>query len=81
MEKFEFLKSTRFWALVIGAVSIYLKTKGWIGDSEMQLIATITAGFTAIRTFDRASEQKVIAAGITSGAISVENVSGIPSRQ
>lgn len=56
MDKFEFLTSNRFWALVIGAVSIYLKAKGWIGEPEMLLIATITGGFTIIRTADRATE-------------------------
>ena len=57
IEKLEFLQSTRFWALVIGAISIYAQTKGWIGEPEMLLIATITAGFTAIRTLDRAGEK------------------------
>lgn len=52
----EFLKSTRFWAMVVGAVSIYLKSKGIFGEAEMMLVATITAGFTIIRTADRATE-------------------------
>ena len=56
MKQFEFLKSNRFWAMVIGAVSIYLKSKGWIGEPEMLLIATITSGFVAVRTIDRATE-------------------------
>lgn len=54
--KFEFLKSTRFWAIVIGAVSVYLKAKGIFGDPEMILIASITAAFTVVRTVDRATE-------------------------
>jgi hypothetical protein len=54
--RFEFLQSNRFWALVIGALSIYAQSKGWIGDSEMILIATITAGFTTIKTIDRSVE-------------------------
>lgn len=57
MEKFEFLTSTRFWAIVLGAVSLYLKQKGIFGDAEMLLIATITAGFTIVRTVDRATEE------------------------
>ncbi len=52
-DKFAFLTSSRFWALVIGALSIYLQAKGYIGEAEMQLIATITAGFTVIKTLDR----------------------------
>lgn len=53
---FTFLKSTRFWALMVGAVSVYLKAKGIFGEAEMMLIATITGIFTAIRTIDRATE-------------------------
>lgn len=51
--KWLFVTSTRFWAIVIGAVSIYLQKKGIFGDAEMFLIATITAGFTVVRTIDR----------------------------
>ncbi len=58
-DKLEFLIAPRFWALVIGALSIYLKAKGYIGEAEMALIATITAGFITVRTIDRASEQVV----------------------
>lgn len=53
----EFLSSSRFWALVIGAVSFYLKTKGFIGEPEMMLIATISAGFATIRTIDRTADK------------------------
>lgn len=51
-----FLTSTRFWAVVIGAVSLYLKAKGIFGDAEMILVGTITAAFVTIRTVDRATE-------------------------
>jgi hypothetical protein len=54
--KLEFLTSTRFWALVIGAISLYLKTKGIIGDPETILIATILGGFITIKTIDRGAE-------------------------
>ena len=54
---FEFLESPRFWALVIGAVSFYLKSKGILGDAEMTLIATIASGFTVIRTVDRTADK------------------------
>ena len=57
MEKFEFLFAPRFWALVIGAVIFYLKSKGFIGEQEMVLIETILGGFITIRTADRFSEQ------------------------
>jgi len=57
MEKLEFLKSTRFWALVIGAVTLYLQGKGIIGESELTLIGTIVAGFIGVRTIDRFGEK------------------------
>ena len=57
MEKLDFLKSTRFWALVIGAVTLYLQSKGFIGESELTLIGTIVAGFIGVRTVDRFGEK------------------------
>lgn len=57
--KFTFLTSTRFWAIVIAALSVYAQTKGWIGDPEMLLIATITSGFTVVRTVDRLGDKRV----------------------
>lgn len=51
--KLDFLTSSRFWAMIIGAVAIYLQSKGFIGEAEMQLIATVTAGFTLIKTIDK----------------------------
>lgn len=56
-DKFAFLTSTRFWTMVIGAVALYLSTKGIIGEAEMILIGTITAGFVTIRTVDRTAEK------------------------
>jgi len=61
-EKFSFLSSTRFWALVLGAVGIYLQAKGYIGDDERNLIATIMGGFVTVRTIDRIGDKKVEAA-------------------
>lgn len=56
-DKFAFLSSTRFWAIVIGATSFYLQSKGWIGEAEVKWIATIMAGFVTVRTVDRAAEK------------------------
>lgn len=56
-ESFAFLKAPRFWAMVIGSVGYYLQQKGFIGEAEMQLILTITAGFIAVRTVDRTVEK------------------------
>lgn len=67
--KLLFLTSSRFWAIVIAAVSIYLKMKGVIGESEMTLIATIAAGFTIVKTVDKnVGEAGISAAQITAGA-------------
>lgn len=79
--KFAFLTSSRFYALVIGAVMFYLKAKGWVGESEMILANTILAGFITIKTIDRASEQKVLAAGVTSGTVDVASVASIPTQE
>ena len=57
MKKLDFLTATRFIALLIGAVSFYLQTKGFIGDAEIVLIETIVGGFITIRTVDRLGEK------------------------
>ena len=62
--KLKFILAPRFWALVIGALSIYLKTKGIIGEPEMVLIATITAGFITVATADRYSDKQLDVARI-----------------
>lgn len=78
LDTFAFLKATRFWALVLGAVSVYAKLKGWIGEPEMALIATITGGFTIVRTIDRATEQRVIAEAVSTGEVKAAAVIKIP---
>jgi hypothetical protein len=57
MENFEFLKASRFWAMVIGAVALYLQNKGVIGEAELTFIVTIISGFIGIRTVDRFGEK------------------------
>ena len=81
MTTFSFLYATRFWALVIGAASIYAKQRGWIGEPEMILIATITGGFTIVRTVDRATEQKITAAAVSTGEVKASTVIKIPPSQ
>jgi len=58
MEKIDlgFLSSNRFWAMLVGAVALYLQQKGFIGEEEMVLIGTLSAGFIGIRTIDRTAE-------------------------
>lgn len=66
--KFDFLKSTRFWAIIIGAVAIYLQVKGIFGEAEMNLIAAIMGGFTLVRTIDRNTGDAKIGAAKASKA-------------
>lgn len=52
-EKFAFLKSTRFWAMVFGILAAYLS-----GDlTSVQAVQAFFAGFLAVGTFDRAAEK------------------------
>lgn len=53
---YDFLTSNRFWALILGALSVYAETKGWIGEPERNLIATITSIFITVGTIDRGAE-------------------------
>ncbi len=55
--KFLFLTSTRFWAMVIGAVTVYLKSSGYIGEAEAILVQTLVIGFIGVRTVDRFAER------------------------
>ncbi len=59
---FAFLTSNRFWALIVGTVSIYLQAKGIIGEAEMKFIASLCTVFITLRTIDRVSDKKVVAA-------------------
>lgn len=53
--------------MIIGALAIYLQMKGLIGEPEMILIGTISAGFIGIKTIDRnTGDAKVEAASISS---------------
>jgi len=54
---YSFLKSNRFWVMIVGAVILYLETKGWIGEAERTLLVTMAGGFIGIKTVDRFSEQ------------------------
>lgn len=55
--QFAFLQSTRFWVMCIGALSVYGQSKGWIGEPERNLIATLSATFVTVRTLDRGAEK------------------------
>lgn len=51
-----FLKSRRFWALVVIAIVKVLETEGIISSVIASGIYTILAGFIGIRTIDKFSE-------------------------
>ncbi len=55
--RLEFLTSNRFWALFIGAFTIYLETKGWIGEAERNLLTTLMGGFVTVGTIDKFAEK------------------------
>ncbi len=57
-----FLGSTRFWAIVIGAVALALSQEGLLADAWVVAITTIVGGFTIVRTVDRVADKKVEAA-------------------
>lgn len=77
-ESLAFLRATRFWAMVLAALSVYGQAKGWIGQPEMLLIATITAGFTVVRTIDRATERTILASAVEAGQVPVAAILDIP---
>lgn len=54
---YAFIKSNRFWALILGALAVYLETKGWIGAPERNFIATVSAVFITVATADRGAEK------------------------
>jgi len=51
-----FLKSRRFWALILIAIVGVLKSEGIIPDFIAQGLLTILSGFIAVRTIDRFAE-------------------------
>jgi len=62
-----FTRAPRFWVMLAGTISVYLQMKGWIGEPETILIASISAIFIAVKTIDRAvdhtAEAKIISSG------------------
>jgi len=64
--KWAFTRAPRFWVMLAGALSVYLEMKGWIGEPETVLIATVSAIFITVQTVDRFGDKKVEAAEIAS---------------
>lgn len=59
--KWDFLTSTRFWALVIGGLAIASQGNFTI-DAWGAGVIFVISGFTAVRTVDRLGDKKVEAA-------------------
>ena len=72
--KLKFLQSTRFWSLVIGAIVVYLKTKGYIGEAEMLLINTILGGHIVINTLDKNIGEAKIESAKVSGSVTTVTI-------
>lgn len=56
MKKLEFLKSRRFWGLIIIAILGVFENEGIIAQDIVSAIVLIIGGFIGIRTLDRFSE-------------------------
>lgn len=55
-----FLKSNRFWALIVLAVVAVLDSEGIISHNIAAAIELVAAGFVGIRTVDRFSEKMAL---------------------
>lgn len=56
-DKFIFLTSTRFWALVLIAIIGVLEAEGTLSAEIAVALVTILGGFVGIKTVDRFSEK------------------------
>lgn len=66
-----FLRSPRFYAMAMAAIALWLFQDGYISAGLATAIATITGGYTLVRTADRAGDKKVEAAEITSNTSTI----------
>lgn len=61
MKNFEFLKSVRFWKLVVIAVLVVLQQEGFIPDGLADALARVLefvlGGSVVVRTVDRFAEK------------------------
>lgn len=56
LKKFEFVKSVRFWKVVLSGVVLALGQNGYIDLESAKIISGILLGSVTIRTIDRAFE-------------------------
>lgn len=55
-KKLAFLRSTRFWALVIGSLAV-VSDKGFTEEAWLDGLLVLVTGFIGIRTTDRLGER------------------------
>lgn len=58
METFPFLKSTRFWSVIVIATAITLQAHGYIPKELVEFLQLVLGSHIVIRTVDRFAEQK-----------------------
>ena len=56
MQRFSFIFSNRFWALVIAALAL-VSNEGFTTEAWTKGVLTVVTGFIGIRTIDRAAEK------------------------
>lgn len=56
MKYFPFLKSTRFWAVVLIGLVVWFGSYGWIPEEVVAFVYTVAGGHVGIRSLDRAFE-------------------------
>ena len=56
VKNFPFLRSTRFWAVVIFALAIWLGDAGVMPAELVAFLQTVTGGHVGLRTIDRFGE-------------------------
>lgn len=56
-KQFSFLKSVRFWKLVLAGIGLALYNVGAISEALFALIEMVLLGSVTIRTFDRFGEK------------------------
>ena len=52
-----FLKSNRFWALVVLAVVMWFNSQGFIAEGLFDAFIVVLGGHIGLRTLDRATEK------------------------
>ena len=52
-KEFEFITSSRFWALVLAGLAVWLRADGYVTPAFADFIVTVAGGFIGINSYDR----------------------------